>query len=127
MNAKSRSDMQRLAFRLNAIPEGGRDALASAIMAAGLMRSQWWMHLLVKMISWRQGMNLSEAWTFAFYHNPGNIAPLIKATADWIVSGKDASGEGIGGFNQAEVVTLDRILNTLLNAPTPNESTPHHG
>jgi hypothetical protein len=109
-NAKSRSDMRALAARVAFTDPADRLNLACGIMAAGLMRSQWWLHLGARFIRWRLDCTKRQAWVVIFHKSPAAVDEMLDGTAEWVRNGKDTTGEGVGGFNQAEVETLMRLI-----------------
>lgn len=110
LSAKSRPDMRWLAVRLAATHDKDRPALAAAMMANGMMYCQWWLMLGARFLRWRHGLNKHEAWAWIFHRFPGGVDDLIMGAARHIQFGKDADGEGVGGFNQREVDEMVRLL-----------------
>lgn len=53
---------------------------------------------------------------FLFNQQPQLAKDAITSTVDHIRNGKDDEGEGIGGFNQAELEKLVEIMNPFIQA-----------
>lgn len=110
MDCKSKPDMLALAHNLVNASQGDRLFLASSIAGEGLMRPQWWLRAAVAFGAWRSGLPKGMVWAQVLMRHPEIVDQTIEATADWIANGKDADGEGVGGFNQREVNRLVMLL-----------------
>lgn len=110
LSAKSRTDLAWLAEAVRTVAPAQRVALAAAIIADDLMRCQWWLRALAWFLRKRHGFNAREAWAMLLHFTPAAADDFLESTAKWIVAGKDKSGEGVGGFNQTELVKLHRLL-----------------
>lgn len=113
-NARSRADMRDLAKALALIPKAARPGVAANLIADGLMiPRQWWLRAIMWLVKKRHGYDTFEAWAHVCLKAPEIADELLEQTIDWIVSGKDADGEGVGGFNQREADALARMLLTV--------------
>lgn len=109
MDCKSKSDMGELAAKVGSLDGGDALYAAACICAHGMMKPQWWMRLVVWIASLRHDKRL--VWLNVMIRFPEIAVQTIDATANWIEYGKDADGEGVGGFNQSEVDRMIKILN----------------
>lgn len=112
-NATDRMSMRLLAMRLKAAPAAARPALVARIVTEGLMVPPWWARLVVRIGSWRNKVDAYTTWARVCGQLPRVADDLIEQTAAWIVSGRDASGVGVGGFNQREVDKLALMLDLI--------------
>lgn len=113
-NAKVREDMRALAIDLSSVPVAAHPAVAARLMAERIMLpKQWWLRVGIWVVKKRRHIGDYEAWAALCVRAPELAADVIGQTCDWIVSGKDADGEGVGGLNQREVNAVATMLATL--------------
>jgi len=113
-NAKVKADTVRLSRDLLNLPKATRPALVARIMAEGLMLpTQWRVKIPIWMLQKRHRTDLYGAWTQLLARAPQIADDSLEQTAVWAVSGKDASGEGVGGFNQVEMDKLALMIKVL--------------
>jgi hypothetical protein len=109
-DAKSMDDVRALARRLAMVRRQDYQFIAANILGHGLMRPQWWVRWMTAIGSWRHRMPKNLFLAHVIAKHPAIADELIPATCAWIAGGKDADGEGVGGFNQREVNMLARWL-----------------
>lgn len=114
-DACSRQDMVRLARDLIRLPSAARPAVCARIMAERLMLPrQWWVRFVVWLAKKRHGLDDYGAWSLILANVPGHADELIAQTSAWITDGKDAGGQGVGGFDQREVNATATIIGQAL-------------
>lgn len=117
-DARDRGSIRFLAMALMALPRSSRPAVAARIIAERIMLpSQRWVRFCVWLVKKRHGLDTYAAWSMVLGRAPNVADELIGQTADWIVGGKDADGEGVGGLNQREVEDLARIISMCRSRP----------
>lgn len=109
-SAKSRDDMRAIAKRLAFSRPDQHVFLAASIAGHGMMLPQLWMRAVVAFGAWRNGVPKGVVWANVMKRYPEIANQTINETVKWITTGKDADGEGVGGFNQREVDQLSRLL-----------------
>lgn len=108
LDYRSKKDCLRLANALLAVESTAR--LCAFIVDNNLMRPQWWVRALLAIIRKRKG-STEQAWQVMENANPGAQRDLVKATANWIVTGKDkTTRDAAGGFNRDEMKLLVGFL-----------------
>lgn len=107
-----KSDMEMLALAVMALPETKFLKIAGGVMAANLMRTNWMLHVLVRLLRWRFGISRAKAWDMMNQIAKGGLFKELQANfAAHIVHGKDLfDPKSAGGLCEAEVVTTLELL-----------------
>lgn len=112
LNCKSTVDTHLIGGELFALPFEQCPYVAAQVASKGLMRAPWWLRLSVKLGSWRSGLPIPLVWASIYHRWPDGARDLVDQTAEWAMTGEDAHGEGVGGFDQREINLLAEIVRT---------------
>lgn len=113
-DARDPKSIRLLADDLLGLPAAARPAVVARLMTERIMiPSQWWVRFSVWLAKKRHGLDTFDAWALLLTRLPSVADESIEQTAQWIVSGKDASGEGIGGLDQKEVDTVGLLIHAI--------------
>lgn len=125
LSAKDRGDLIRLADALNELPATAHPAIASRVLAEGLMLPKGLNARILswsaKIIQWRRKVDAYTAYATLFSAPRG--LPIATDTFDqtvkWLVYGRDTTMRGsMGGFNQVELDKLCRMHDLAAALPS---------
>lgn len=104
------ADMNRLALRVEEVPEHMRYYFSASLLAHNLMRGPWWfraLHWIVKKIKGWDDLSTWHLLLFNFDERiPDFTTDIISAFSDHIRNGQDLSDRrnvSVGGLNQKKV------------------------
>lgn len=84
---------------------------AANVLGQGLMRTSWWLHALVWLVSKIRGWDQTIVWFLILKQLPAIADELVMAFSRHIWLGKDTSDpSSAGGLNAQEVATTVGLL-----------------
>ncbi len=114
----SRHDMQQLAKRIFSMPRHQFNAMAPAVMAVGLMETNFVIRWAVKFIRWRHKVPARVAWAILhremLKRDVDIFDKLQEAMATHMLMGKDKHkhhAASAGGFCEEEIAVIVELVN----------------